>query len=134
MKLLKSKKKEERYMIKTPNSLLYSQWDAMQLRNPTTHRTWKYNKKIKRKKERKIDIWSKLQVLSSTVKEMLCNSVAAPRIFLKVFLKNDKLHNLIKREIVNCYLVVSLICLSFINYNLLLFCFINYKIINCCLA
>ena len=39
-------------MIKTPNSLLYSQWDAMQLRNPTTHRTWKYNKKIKRKKDR----------------------------------------------------------------------------------
>ena len=33
-----------------------------------------------------------------------------------------------------CYLVVSLICLSFINYNLLYYCFVNYKIISCCLA
>ena len=31
-------------------------------------------------------------------------------------------------------LVVLLICLSFINYNLLYGCFINYKIINYCLA
>ena len=31
-------------------------------------------------------------------------------------------------------LVVSLICLSFINYNLLYCCFINYKIINCYLV
>ena len=38
-------------------------------------------------------------------------------------------------KIINyCYLIVSLICLSFINYNLLYCCFINYKIINCCLA
>ena len=28
----------------------------------------------------------------------------------------------------------SIICLFFINYNLLYCCFINYKIINCCLA
>ena len=89
--------------------------------------------------------------------------VAAPGIFSKVFLKKHKLHNLIKRdhilitttikktfkyikftiafyefsyfEIINYYcLVVLLICLSFINYNLLYCCFINYKIINCCLA
>ena len=38
-------------------------------------------------------------------------------------------------KIINyCCLVVSLICLSFINYNLLYCYFINYKIINCCLA
>ena len=38
-------------------------------------------------------------------------------------------------KIINCCcLVVSLICLSFINYNLLYYCFFNYKIINCCLA
>ena len=33
-----------------------------------------------------------------------------------------------------CCLVVLLICLSFINYNLLYYYFINYKIINCCLV
>ena len=33
-------------------------------------------------------------------------------------------------KIINyCCLVVSLICLSFINYNLLYCCFINYKIL-----
>ena len=38
-------------------------------------------------------------------------------------------------KIINyCCLVVSLICLHFINYNLLYCCFINYKIINCYLA
>ena len=38
-------------------------------------------------------------------------------------------------KIINyCCLVVSLICLSFIKYNLLYCCFINYKIINCCLT
>ena len=38
-------------------------------------------------------------------------------------------------KIINYYcLAVSLICLSFINYNLLYCCFINYKIINFCLA
>ena len=38
-------------------------------------------------------------------------------------------------KIINyCCLVVSLICLSFINYNLLYYYFINYKIINYYLA
>ena len=38
-------------------------------------------------------------------------------------------------KIINyCCLIVSLICLSFINYNLLYCCYINYKSINCCLA
>ena len=38
-------------------------------------------------------------------------------------------------KIINyCCLVVSLICLPFINYNFLYCCFINYKIINCYLA
>ena len=38
-------------------------------------------------------------------------------------------------KIINyCCLVVSLVCLSFINYNLLYCYFLNSKIINCCLA
>ena len=38
-------------------------------------------------------------------------------------------------KIINYFcLVVLLICLSFINYNLLYCYFINYKIINCYLA
>ena len=38
-------------------------------------------------------------------------------------------------KIINyCCLIVSLICLSFINYNLLYCYYINYKSINCCLA
>ena len=38
-------------------------------------------------------------------------------------------------KIINyCCLIVLLICLSFINYNLLYYYFINYKIINCCLV
>ena len=38
-------------------------------------------------------------------------------------------------KIINyCCLVVLLICLSFINYNLLYYCFISYEIINCYLA
>ena len=38
-------------------------------------------------------------------------------------------------KIINyCCLVVSLICLSFINYNYKICCFMNYKIINCYLV
>ena len=66
---------------------------------------------------------------------LACPSSGGSKNFSQSVLKKDKLHNIIKREMINyCCLVVSLICLSFINYNLLYYCFINYKIINCCLA
>ena len=54
------------------------------------------------------------------------------RNFFRGFFKKYKL---LSPLFINYYcLVVSLIFLSFINYNLLYCCFINYKIINCCLA
>ena len=73
-----------------------------------------------------------LIILLKRIKKMERIPVATPEIFPRVFLKK---HNFLQWQFQMYYcLVVSLIFLSFINYNLLYYCFINYKIINYCLA
>ena len=63
-------------------------------------------------------------------------AMATLRIFRRMFLKKHIFPCSDSKNFSQMYycLVVSLICLSFINYNLLYCCFINYKIINYCLA